>query len=109
MGRWKLGVMVMVAISCGGGGGPYVIEVLDEQVARVQTEDGRERTVKRAELPTGAREGDVVVDGRLDPELRARNLQRVQTARAALDVKRASRIDLDAPAQRNGRLTADPE
>ncbi len=67
--------------------GPVRVELVEE--ARAQVVDlrtGEARTVERSTLPRRAREGDVVVDGRLDPELRARLAREVAERRARLAV-----------------------
>ncbi|XXF79820.1 DUF3006 domain-containing protein [Myxococcaceae bacterium GXIMD 01537] len=69
------------------GAGPVRVDVVEEARALVvDARTGRARTVERAALPRGAREGDVVVDGRLDPELRARLEREVAERRARLAV-----------------------
>ncbi len=71
----------------GSAVGPVRVEVLEEERAQVvEVGTGRARTVERPTLPPGAREGDVVVDGRLDPELRARLARELAEKRARLAV-----------------------
>ena len=70
-----------------GGAGPVRVELVEEAQAQVvDLGTGEVRTVERAGLPRCAREGDVVVDGRLDPELRARLAREVAEKRARLAV-----------------------
>ncbi|HEX8699379.1 MAG TPA: DUF3006 domain-containing protein [Myxococcaceae bacterium] len=86
-------------MGCGGAGqlsGPaWQVEVVEEHQAQV-VEVGtlRARVVDRTALPAGAREGDVVVDGRLDPELRARLTREVAEQRARLAVPVPREFDL---------------
>jgi len=82
-------------MGCGGTGlnpgGAWQVEVVEEHKAQVVELGTRQaRVVDRGALPPGAREGDVVVDGRLDPELRARLTREVaeQRARSVVPVPR---------------------
>jgi hypothetical protein len=82
-------------LGCGGSGQSpgqaWQVEVVVEHKAQVvELGTQRSRVVDRGTLPPGAREGDVVVDGRLDPELRARLAREVaeQRARSAVPVPR---------------------
>lgn len=53
-------------------GGPYQVEVMEEAAVRlVPLDRGDEAgfTVDRARLPRDLHEGDVLVDGRVDPQL----------------------------------------
>jgi hypothetical protein len=78
------------------GSGGWQVEVLEETRAQVvELETGRARNVDRATLPPGAREGDVVVDGRLDPELRARMAREVAEVRARRAVPAPSGLNLE--------------
>jgi len=83
---WRVLVMAGV-IGIVAGASPVRVELVED--ARAQVVDmatGEARTVERAALPRCAREGDVVVDGRLDPELRARLARDVAERRARLAV-----------------------
>ncbi len=82
-------------MGCGGTGanpaGAWQVEVVEEHKAQVVELGTRQaQVVDRGALPPGAREGDVVVDGRLDPELRARLTREVaeQRARSVVPVPR---------------------
>jgi hypothetical protein len=78
------------------GSSPWQVEVLEETRAQVvELDTGRARHVDRASLPREAREGDVVVDGRLDPELRARLAQEVAQARARRTVPPPPGLNLE--------------
>jgi hypothetical protein len=100
MGRgWRELVMTAV-MGCGGAGqgsGAGVqVDVLEDGRARVvELGTGKAQTVERASLPAGAREGDVVVDGRLDPELRARLTREVAEIRRRLAVPVPTEFDLE--------------
>jgi hypothetical protein len=77
--------------------GALQVELLEG--ARAQVVDvgsGRARTLPRAALPPGAREGDFVVDGRLDPELAARQAAELRALRARLAVAVPAGLDLAA-------------
>lgn len=77
-----VGVMGIAA-----GAGPVRVELVEDSRAQVvDLATGEARTVERTALPRCAREGDVVVDGRLDPELRARLARDVEERRARLAV-----------------------
>lgn len=78
-----------------GAAGPVRVELLEDERAQVvELETGRARTVERTALPRCAREGDVVVDGRLDPELRARLTREVAERRARLAVPLPPELEL---------------
>ncbi|MBZ4375476.1 DUF3006 domain-containing protein [Corallococcus interemptor] len=67
--------------------GPLRVEVLEETRAQVvRTDAGQACTVERWRLPPGVREGDFVVDGRLDPERTEALRREVALKRAALAV-----------------------
>jgi uncharacterized protein YcsI (UPF0317 family) len=71
------------------------VEVLEDaraQVVRLDT--GQACTVERASLPAGVREGDVVVDGRLEPERTASRMREVARKRALLGVPVPPGLDL---------------
>lgn len=77
------------------GMGPVRVELVEDTRAQVvELRTGRARTVERAALPSRAREGDVVVDGRLDPELRARLAREVAEKRARLAVPVPPELEL---------------
>ena len=87
------------AVACGGAGSAVQVEVLEDEVARVvPLGGGPARTVPRATLPSNAREGDVVRDGRLDAEHGARLAREVAEWRARLAVPVPDGLDLDAGA-----------
>jgi hypothetical protein len=81
-----------------GAVGPWStvqVELLEEtraQVVRLDT--GQACTVERWALPAGVREGDVVVDGRLEPERTARRVREVARKRALLAVPVPPGLDL---------------
>ncbi|MDY7228983.1 DUF3006 domain-containing protein [Hyalangium rubrum] len=78
-----------------GCGGAWQVEVMEETRAQVvEPETGKARQLDRAALPPGTREGDVVVDGRLDPELRARLAREVEEKRGRLAVPVPPGLDL---------------
>lgn len=87
-------------LGCGGtgqgSGQAWQVDVLEEERARVlELGSGKTRTMDRGALPAGTREGDVVVDGRLDPELRARLTREVAETRARLAVPVPRGFDLE--------------
>ena len=99
---WRELVMAAM-VGCGGAGpgsGPGVqVDVVEDTRARVvELGTGKARTVDRASLPAGAREGDVVVDGRLDPALRAQLTREVAELRARLAVPVPTGLDLEGSA-----------
>ncbi|NOK21454.1 DUF3006 domain-containing protein [Corallococcus carmarthensis] len=78
-----MGAGVLLAL----GASPLRVEVLEDTRAQVvQSDSGQACTVERWRLPPGAREGDVVVDGRLDPERTEALRREVARKRAALAV-----------------------
>ncbi|MBZ4418179.1 DUF3006 domain-containing protein [Myxococcus sp. RHSTA-1-4] len=78
-----------------GLSGPVHVELLEEERAQVvRLDTGRACTVERAALPAGVREGDVVVDGRLEPERTARRVHEVARKRALLAVPVPPGLDL---------------
>ncbi|AKF80411.1 DUF3006 domain-containing protein [Myxococcus faecalis] len=63
------------------------VELLEDTRAQVvRLEGGRACVVERAALPADAREGDVVVDGRVEPEATALRVLEVARRRARLAV-----------------------
>ncbi|MCY1046327.1 DUF3006 domain-containing protein [Corallococcus sp. bb12-1] len=71
----------------GVGASPVQVEMLEGSRARVvRSESGQACTVERWKLPPGAREGDVIVDGRLDLERTEELRREVARKRAALAV-----------------------
>lgn len=75
--------------------GPVRVELLEDTKALVVRPDtGQACTVERWRLPPGAREGDVVVDGRLEPEQTARLRSEVARKRARLAVPVPPGLDL---------------
>lgn len=86
-------------LGCGGAGQGsgqvWQVDDVGETRARVvEPATGKARMVDRSALPPGTREGDVVVDGRLDPELRARLTREVAEARARKAVPLPAEFDL---------------
>jgi hypothetical protein len=86
-------------LGCGGAGQGsrqvWQVDDVGETRARVvEPATGKARMVDRSTLPPGTREGDVVVDGRLDPELRARLTREVAEARARRAVPLPPGFDL---------------
>ena len=87
---------VLGAVTCGGA---VRVEVLEDEVAQVVPLGGGPAwTVPRATLPSNAREGDVVRDGRLETELGARLAREVAEWRARLAVPVPDGLDLDSGA-----------
>ena len=87
-------------MGCGGAGQSsrevWQVDEVGETKARVVEAGSRKaRTVDRSALPPGTREGDVVVDGRLDPELRARLTREVAEARARWAVPAPAELNLE--------------
>jgi hypothetical protein len=71
------------------------VELLEDSRAQVvRLDTGQACTVERAALPVGVREGDVVVDGRLEPERTARRVEEVARKRALLAVPVPPGLDL---------------
>jgi len=99
-------------LGCGGAqpGSREVWQVDDVGETRARVVDagsGKARMVDREALPPGTREGDVVVDGRLDPELRARLTREVAEARARRAVPVPAELDLEG--SEDPRLTISRE
>ncbi len=108
---WR-GLVMTAVMGCGsagqGSGQVLQVDAVEEGRARVvEPGSGKARTVDRSTLPTGAREGDVVVDGRLDPELRARLTREVAETRARLAVPVPPGFDLEG--SEHPPLTIRPE
>ncbi len=104
---WR-GLVMTAVMGCGGAGqGPgqvwQVDEVGETRARVVEPDTGKARMVDRARLPPATQEGDVVVDGRLDPELRARLTREVAEARARLRVLPPGGSDLEG--SKDPRLT----
>lgn len=86
------------AVAACGAGGAVVVDVLEETHARVVPRRGGPAcTVSRAELPADVREGDVVVDGRVDAEATARARAQVAAARRPWTVRAPAHLALDTP------------
>jgi hypothetical protein len=78
--------------------GALQVELLEGcRALAVDLRTGKSVPLPRSALPRGAREGDVVVDGRLDPELTARQAAEVRALRARLAVPVPGDLDLAAP------------
>ncbi|MCP3104833.1 DUF3006 domain-containing protein [Myxococcus sp. K15C18031901] len=70
-----------------GSSGAVQVDVLEDARARVVwLETGQSCTVERHTLPADVREGDVVVDGRTEPEATALRRLEVALRRARLAV-----------------------
>lgn len=113
MGRgihYLMGVLIMATGGCGAVTAPsvrfYVDEVSDG-IAVVETDTGEIRRIHVRSLPGPVREGDVVVDGRVDVWARRELEERLRQARSRLEIRRAGGLDLDDSS--NHRLTTDPE
>ncbi|RKH58919.1 DUF3006 domain-containing protein [Corallococcus interemptor] len=79
----RTGAGVLLAL----GASPVRVELLEEERAQVvRTGGGQACTVERWRLPPGTREGDVIVDGLLDPERTEALRREVARKRAALAV-----------------------
>ena len=93
MDRGWRGLVMAGVVGCGGAGGGWSWwRTRGRRWWSWAT--GEARTVERGALPAGAREGDVVVDGRLDPELRARLAREVAERRARLAVPVPPELEL---------------
>lgn len=82
---------ILAVAGCLGAGSErarYRVEEVDQvdegRAVLVNPADGTARVVDARTLPANAGEGDVVVDGRLDPALAAQNRARVRAARSRL-------------------------
>jgi hypothetical protein len=108
---WR-GLVMAAVMGCGGAGQGsgqvWQVDEVEETRARVVDADsGKARVVDRSSLPAGTQEGDVVVDGRLDPELRARLTREVAEARARLSIRVTGGFDLEG--SEDPRLTIPKE
>jgi hypothetical protein len=78
--------------------GRLQVELLEgPRALAVDLRTGKPVSLLRGALPRGVREGDVVVDGRLDPELTSRQAAEVRELRARLAVPVPGGLDLAAP------------
>jgi len=106
MGRGAVMAVLMGACGCGHGLAARTavqVELLEDEVAQVVDLDtGRAGSVPRAALPRRAREGDVVVNGAVDPELTSSLAREVRALHERLAVPVPPGLD-EAP------LTEDPE
>lgn len=84
MGRLLMGVGILAVGGCGALRSSYFVDSVDEGRAVLITDQGEAMSVELDELPTGAREGDWIVDGRIDEEVRARRQERIEAKRRAL-------------------------
>lgn len=99
---------VMGCGSAGAGSRSWQVDDVGETKARVvELGTGKARMVDRSTLPPGTQEGDVVVDGRLDPELRARLTREVTEARTRKAVPAPAELDLEG--SEDPRLTISRE
>jgi len=108
MGRGTVMAVLMGACGCGHVLPPRTavqVELLEDELAQVVDLDtGKAGTVPRAALPRAAREGDVVVNGAVDPELTGALAREVRELHLRLAVPVPPGLNLDeAP------LTEDPE
>jgi hypothetical protein len=85
-------------LPCARVEGALQVELLEGPRALVvDLGTGRAHPLPRRALPRAAREGDVVVDGRLDPERTARQAAELRALRARLAVPVPAGLDLAAP------------
>lgn len=84
MGRLLVGVGLLAAGGCGALRSPYFVDRVEDGRAVLVTEDGESMSVELDELPSGAKEGDWIVDGRIDEQLRVRTQERIEQKRRAL-------------------------
>ena len=70
------------------------VDEVDDSHARVQDARGATRVIRTADLPPGAREGDVVVDGAVRRDQVQRASKAVQRARALLPRKPCGSLKL---------------
>lgn len=101
--------MGIVMAGCWRVKGPIEVDVLEDDAARVVSPaTGRSWDVPRSSLPPGVKEGDVVVDGRVDPALTAALRTDVERARERLHkVPVSGAVDLDElPAAANPQAMA---
>jgi hypothetical protein len=90
-------LLAAAAPSAGAPRAALQVELLEGARAQVvDLEGGHAHPLPRAALPAGVREGDVVVDGRLDRELTARHAAQVRALRARLAVPVPTGLDLAA-------------
>ena len=108
MGRGPVMGMLLGVLGCGHGlpaRSALQVELLEDGVAQVvDLDSGRVGTVPRGALPRSAREGDVVVNGAVDPVLTGALAQQVRELRRRLAVPVPPGLSLEEPP-----LTGDPE
>ena len=72
----------MAVIVGSGSRSAYQVELIEDEVAQVvDLESGRAKNVKRTQLPRGAKEGDIVVNGRVDEALSAELRREIEALR----------------------------
>jgi len=84
----------LLASGCGLGSGLYAVDAVEDGRAVLVGRQGERVEVSTAQLPAGAREGDVYVDGRADEEARARLLFEIRQTRRRLQQQAGGEADL---------------
>ena len=109
MARGAVMVAALGALGCGHvlpTRAALQVELLEEEVAQVVDLDtGRAGVVPRAALPGSAREGDVVVNGAVDPALTEAMAREIRALHSRYGVPVPAGLDLS----REPPLTGDPE
>lgn len=82
--RIAAGIVGAAVGACGAVEGTWVIDRIEEGRAVLVSDRGDSRSVARRELPAGAREGDVLVAGRIDATERARRERAIEDLRGRL-------------------------
>jgi len=98
MKAWRVAAALAAGVSCGPGRPPYVIDRVEGPRAVLVSESGEVLNAALEELPAGAREGDAVVDGRLDERARVRLERAAEALRRRLSQDdRGGDLSLVAP------------
>lgn len=109
MARGAVTAMALGLIGCGHAPpqrAALQVDLLEDEVAQVVDLDtGRAGTVPRTALPLGTREGDVVVNGAVDPVLTDAMAREIRALHARYGVPVPRGLDLSAEPP----LTGDPE
>ncbi len=97
-GKVAVGCVSAALSACGTLESMWVVDRVVEGRAVLIAPSGATRTVAASELPRNAAEGDVLVDGRIDPTERTRLEREIERLRARLRVEGAGKnLDLTAP------------
>jgi len=86
-GRMGIAAVCLAVASGCPEGRAVVVDRVESGRAVLLTERGAQLEVAESQLPRGAGEGDVLVDGRVDEARRARQVREVEDRRARLSAQ----------------------